>query len=371
MLIKTPSRATTFDQFIGIIVRAAGDMNAARMFARDAVALGADPQLMQAIETIPDPKGLTDHIGPQAMAARKQLFLQQKAAVAAGTTANSTWAGALVALHSLMTDWFASLRNTGALDALAEYARPMPTGLHFALTSATGAGHNVDETAWVPLTSFGFDAGTSTPTKALSLVVVPNDLLLFGGQLANAMIASELKAAASKAADSVVVSKLTTGLTPITSTGDPRHDLRKLVAAVEMGQDSRPMFLTGVNAAKQLALFGTADGPMLFPDLQLPSGGTIAGVPMLALDVLTNTGSPSTDSVILCDANQVGIDPGVIELDASKNCTLQMVDNPSGAANMVSMFQTSSTALRATRWFSLTRIRESAVAIVEGANYEP
>lgn len=260
------------------------------------------------------------------------------------------------------------------LDALAEGMMPLGSGIRWEVTTATGSGKSAAEAQWKPITKLGFGSGTTKAQKSLALVVVTNDMLRFGGALVDALITQEFRNSVSIASDQAVLATLTDGLTPITSSGDPREDLRKAFAEVPLGQASKPYIFAAPDALKQMALFGTADGPMLFPDISLPNGGTIAGVPTMAVDALHDfegLGSPAGDCLLVCDAAQLAGDPGVLDLKVSRDASIQMVDNASGtsAAQTVSMFQTSSNAMLAERWFVLSRIRQTAVAIVTGASY--
>ena len=69
-------------------------------------------------------------------------------------------------------------------------------------------------------------------------------------------------------------------------------------------------------------------------------------------------------------------DNGQIVIDASEEASIQMLDNPTNASTggttattMVSMFQTNSVALRATRFINWSKRRSFAVQYVKDAAY--
>jgi hypothetical protein len=307
---------------------------------------------------------------------------RKKAAIPIATTGDPVFASPLLALETLQRAWFASLRNESMLDAIAAGGMmPLPSGIIFAVTTAIGSGHGVLEAAWKPVTRHSFGTGITKAKKAMGLVVLSNDMLRFGGPLCDAVIKTEFRNAVSLAADEQVVAALVDGLTPISGGSDPRVDLRKMLAAVPTGQLSRLMLFAAPELLKQMSVFGTADGPCLFPDLTA-QGGSVQGIPTLPSDALTayaGFGSPASSCLVLVDCSQLAGDAGILEYTVSEEASIEMVDNFSptspedepAASNLVSMFQTSSTALLSERYFVISRAREAAVAVVSGANYDP
>src|SRR5207253_5446669 len=162
------------------------------------------------------------------------------------------------------------------------------------------------------------------------------------------------------------------------SSGDPRTDIATLLAAVPMGQTSRPMLFAAPNVVKALGIAGTPNGAPAFPDVLIPNGGSISGMDTLSVDVLHAYGADG-DIMLLVDASQCSGDSGDLVLDVSNETTLKMADDVDtvgspavpavGSANpftLTSMFQTNSTALRAERvWFSLAKMRTAACAAVK------
>jgi hypothetical protein len=74
--------------------------------------------------------------------------------------------------------------------------------------------------------------------------------------------------------------------------------------------------------------------------------------------------------MVLIDAAAIAADSDVVMVDVSTEATLQMDSQPSaGAQNQVSLFQTNSAALKATRWYGYELLRADGVAVATGVNY--
>lgn len=107
------------------------------------------------------------------------------------------------------------------------------------------------------------------------------------------------------------------------------------------------------------ALFArTTNGDRAFPDLKADNGdgdgGFLYGLPLYITEACELVGSPTSNIVGLISAQDIIVaSKPEVEILASKNASLQMSDAPSTSpANLVSMFQANSTALKATVWHS-------------------
>jgi hypothetical protein len=295
----------------------------------------------------------------------------QKAAVAAATTTDATWASPLVALGSLVNGFLESLRFTSLLDDLAVDMRPWQPGTKFAISSATAAGASSLDAVWKSVGKPEWDLDTVVPSKAHALVVVTNQLLF--SALAGNAIASELRRAVSVASDAVVVPILTHGLSSIPCSGDARSDFAAALDAMDLSADSRLHCYMPSKTLKQLCLRGEGhDGPATFPDLTF-SGGSISGMGILPVDALADQNDTATlgDAILIVDANQVVGFAGSLIPDVTTEADIWMDDTAGGKAgqSMVSLFQTSSTGLRLERWFSVNRPRAKSVSVISNAHY--
>jgi hypothetical protein len=296
-----------------------------------------------------------------------------KAAVAAGTTSDSAWAGPLIGFTDLVGDWFETLRNFSVVDALiAQGAKRISADVRFLLMTLAAAGGSLTEATWWPLSKMQIEGSRQGYVASLSAVVVSDAILRFSAETAHALLAGELGASVAGASNATAVTLLLDSITPSASSGDARTDLQTLFAAINLGSRSRPLLIAAPGVVKQLAFLGASDnGAPTFPDITVPTGGMISGVPLIAVDELHARGAAG-DMLFVVDCSQVACDAGVLTLDVSSQATLQMSDAPNQAAsNIVSMYQTNSIAIRSRRIFSLQRVRTSAVAAVKLAHYGP
>jgi HK97 family phage major capsid protein len=134
-----------------------------------------------------------------------------------------------------------------------------------------------------------------------------------------------------------------------------------------------------MNSTTALALsqFRNALGQREFDGITM-MGGTFEGMPVIVSQYVSGgTGSPAEDSLlILVNASDIYLaDDGQVVVDASREASLQMLDNPTNHSGtgtpttMVSMFQTNSIAIRAERFINWQRRRAAAVAYVSGVAY--
>ena len=308
----------------------------------------------------------------------------RKATIPVGTTFDAEYASPLIALTTLMQAYFRSLVNISMTDAIVARCMPVPPNTRVAVTTGTGTGNSAAEARWTPVTSLEFSAEQTAPSRALGLFVVSEDLLRRGGELATNFLGAEMSRAIVLATDSVTAGILVNGLTPISSSHNPRTDLRTALEAINLAQWSRPMVFVSPQMLSQMALLGgTSDqGPPMWPDLMLPSGGTLAGMPVAGIDALADyagAGSPASDVMLVVDAAQIAGSAGSMDLLASNDASLLMDSAPSvgspenepAAAQLVSMFQTDSVAFRGTRYFNIARARTTACAVVTGCSYGP
>jgi hypothetical protein len=297
-----------------------------------------------------------------------------KAAVPGGTTTDSTFAAPLVAYQMLADGYFASRRNIDVIDALASEWLQMPTFTRFALTTGIGTGGRaIEEMNWKPLTAFSFSGAITMPRKSAALVVLSNDLIRFKSVYASALMNQQLSVALANADALDVCSVLLNGISPIASSNDARADLAAALDAITLGQGSRPMIFTSPKVLKELAMIGEREGPPAFSDLVIPNGGSISGMPAMAVDALSNYSSYG-DVLLVVDAARLGGDAGTPQIKIATGGPIQMASDPTEsppetAAQMVDLFQTDATAIMLERFYSIVRPFADSVACISHAAY--
>ena len=133
------------------------------------------------------------------------------------------------------------------------------------------------------------------------------------------------------------------------------------------------VYLMDSTTALALSMMQNPLGQSEFPGLTL-NGGTFMGVPVIVSDYLpVDSGG---GMVVLLNASDIWLaDDGQVTIDASREASLQMLDNPTNNSatgtptTMVSMFQTNSTAFLAERFINWQRRRASAVSYLTDVNW--
>lgn len=291
-----------------------------------------------------------------------------RAAVNAGTTSDPNWAASLVEYGTMQQMFLESLRSISAFDVIFPSARRAPARASVTAVSIAITGSRIGEGKPKTVSRLSLTAAEAVPgQKQVALIVVSDALLRMASDAGAQLLNQELIRAVSAVTNLAFVEDMIDGITPVTSSGATAAsvlaDIGALLAQVPTGATSALFLLLSAETAKQIATLATNDGAQAFPAMT-PSGGTLCGVRVIVSDEVPD------GSIVLIDADQIVVDDGPITLDQATSATLQMDDAPAeGASNLVSLFQTDSIALRAERWASWKRLRQSAVAVVTGADY--
>lgn len=292
-----------------------------------------------------------------------------RSAVAAGTMADAAWAGDLAGYGIIAAGFIESLRSLSVFDRMFSDGaiRRIPLRTRLAVATSAIVGSEVGEGANIPVNSMAFAASGLDARKVQALIAVTNEVLDGTTSAGAALLANELRGGVASATDAAFLAGLVTSNTiTIAGSASPLADLGNLLDVVNTKGAGKPYLMVAPRTANRLATKATTGGEQAFPGMT-PNGGEIAGVPVLVSDQ-----APAPDSsghgAILIDGSAIVGDSDTVAVDASENAALQLASNPaSGAQQLVSMFQTNSTALLATRWFGFELIRDSGVAVLSGA----
>ncbi len=310
-----------------------------------------------------------------------------KAAVAAGTTTDPTWAGALVEYNTFAGDFVEFLRPQTILGRFGQGGIPslfqVPFNVRIPGQTSGGEAYWVGEGQPKPLTKFDFATSTLGFAKVANIAVLTEELVRFSSPSADLLVRNALASAIiarldvdfidpNKAAGAGGVSpaSITNGLTPIPSTGDPDADIDALFAAFIAANLSpaNGVFITSATTALALSRRRNPLGQREYPEITL-TGGTLAGLPVIVSQY-------AGDLLILVNASDIYLaDDGQVVVDASREASLQMADDPANsssaptAAQLVSLWQTNSIGIRAERFVNWSKRRPEAVAYVNGVDY--
>ena len=318
-----------------------------------------------------------------------------KAAVAAGTTTDATWAGPFVEYQTLTSEFIDYLRpktiigqfGVGNVPAL----NSVPFNCRIQEQTSPGSGYWVGEGAPKPLTSFDFTSRTFGFNKVANIAVLTDELMRFSNPSADVKVREALANAlrarldidfidpAKAAVAGVSPASITNAGTPITSAGTGvdgvRADLEALMAAFTAANLTPNAVIMSPGNALALAFMV---GPLGQPAFETMSstGGSIRGIPVVVSNYVGDVGDSSGSPIIMLATEEVYLaDDGVVTIDASREASLEMLDNPTNnsatgtATSLVSMFQTNSVALKAERTINWAVRRPAGVQYIESAAY--
>lgn len=322
-----------------------------------------------------------------------RLHAHLKAAVAAGTTTDATWAGNLVYSENLVSEFIEFLRPQTILGKFGQGGipslRPVPFNIRLAGISAGANGYWVGQGAPKPLTRFSTNTNTLGFAKIAAICVLTDELIRFSSPSADLLARDELAKAVRERSDidfidpakavsaGVSPASVTNGVTPVTSSGTDAAALRADLASLWdtfLGANLSPadaVYVMSARTALRISLMQNPLGQAEFPGMGM-NGGTLLGVPVIVSEYVP--GDSSGGLIVLIKASDILLaDDGQVTIDASNEASLQMDDAPTNppvsATVLVSMFQMNMTALRAERYINWGKARANSVAYIQGANY--
>lgn len=325
--------------------------------------------------------------------------LVTKATVVAGSSAAGNWAEDLAGDETnVYADFAEFLRPMTILGKFGVNGVPSLRRVPFRtpLIGQTGGGaaYWVGEGAPKPLTALDFARTTLDELKVATISVVTEELIRKSSPSADLILRDALAAAVAERIDidfinpakaasaGVSPASITNGVTPISATGtgdadDIRADIRALMATFIEANNAPTSGVWIMSSANALALSLMVNplGQPEFPGINM-NGGTFSGLPVIVSEYVptVTAGSPAatTGYVALVNAQDIYFaDEGGVQVDVSREASLQMLDNPTNssatgtATTMVSMWQTNSVAFRAERILNWSKRRASAVALLE------
>lgn len=311
-----------------------------------------------------------------------------KADVSAGTTLNSTWAAPLVQYQDFAGDFVEYLRPRTIIGQFGNGSIPslnrIPFNVRIPAQTSGGTAYWVGEGAPKPVTKYDFDTDELRWAKCAAIAVLTEELIRFSNPSAERLVRDSLGETviakldtdfinpAKTAVSNVSPASITNGANTVASSGTDaqavRCDLQALWAFFIAANNAprNAVYIMNSTVALAVSLMQNPLGQSEFPGLTL-NGGTFMGVPTIVSDYVP------AGVVALVNASDIWLaDDGQVTIDASREASLQMLDNPTNnsatptATSMVSMFQTNSVALRAERYINWARRRASGVAYLTG-----
>ena len=305
-----------------------------------------------------------------------------KAAVAAGTTTDSTWAGPLVVTQPL-NEFLEMLRPRTLLGRIPGL-RQVPFNVSVPAQTTGGTYGWVGQNKPKPVTKADF-ATVSVPfAKAAGIIVLSEELVKLSSPSAEALVREEMIAGMGQFLDvqfndpavavaaNVSPASITNGASTAAASGTTaaaaKADLAASIAvftAAGIPLEGSVWLMSDSNAFG-LAVSLNALGQPLFPGMTA-QGGTLFGMPV----VVSNNVSTR---VILVHAPSILVaDEGGVRIDVSREATVQMDSAPTDTVDAttvyVSLWQRNLVGLRAERMITWIRARTAAVRYITACAY--
>jgi HK97 family phage major capsid protein/HK97 family phage prohead protease len=304
-----------------------------------------------------------------------EVELVLKAAVAAGTTTDATWAGPLAPIKPLTNEFMEYLRPATILGKIPGFMK-VPFNVSVASQTAGGTYAWVGQGAPKPVGKLAFATVTLGITKCAGIIVITEELARNSSPDAEDVIRRDMVAGIAQFLDTEFIDptkaavagvspgSVTNGVTPVTTAGptpaNARTDVQALANAMTVANISTAGAVLILSETNALALSSglNALGQPLFPGMA-QDGGTILGYKAI-------TSQAAGTTVALVQPQQIlYADDGGVTIDVSREASLQMdsaPDNPVLATTILtSLWQMNYVGIRAERFINWKKGRAGVV----------
>ena len=267
-------------------------------------------------------------------------------------------------------------------DSMLPSTLRLPTAItNVRVQTAALQGATVSEGTGKSLFLLNFTGALTERFKSVAMLVLSNELLNASPDQAITLIERELGRGVIAALDRSFIGLLVDGIAPISTSGTAAtnvlDDISEALANMGLHSGSRLFLITSPTTASRLAFMpdGAAAGSRAFPSLSV-RGGDLGGVTVLPTDQLPG-GSPGV-AAVLVDASRIAAWSEGIGLSRATHASLEMSDSPimtvggvgspdaPTSTQQVSLWQTNCSAIRGERWWSASRLVDTAVVVIEG-----
>lgn len=322
-----------------------------------------------------------------------QVAALLKTAVAGGTTIDSGWASQLVHPTDLIGEFVELLRPMTIIGKLKGMTN-VPFNVRMSGQDSGSSAQWVGQGKPIPVSKMNTIEVTLGMAKVAGMVVLTKELMNSSAPSAEMLVRNDMMATIATFSDvqfvdpnvaavsNVSPASITNGLTALVPTGTTaahlRADVQTLFGTFIAANDDPTTcaWIMDPVTALAISLMQNALGQPEFPNITM-FGGTFFGLPVVVSNSANIAGSPNSGHLLILvkQSDILFADEGGIEIDASQEASIQMLDNPTNASSdgtattMVSMFQTNSVALRAIRAINWKKRRSTAVAYIKEAQY--
>jgi ATP-dependent protease ClpP protease subunit len=318
----------------------------------------------------------------------------QMTAIEGGDTTTSGWASEWVYNQNLVGEFIDLLRPMTVIGKLGGLRR-VPFNVRVSGADSGSTSYWVGQGKAIPVSKMNAIEVTLGIAKAAGLVVLTEELVRSSDPSAEMKVRDDLLGSITEfldrqfldpsvaAVSNVSPASITNGVTDLTPTGTDlaslRADIQTLFRSfINVNDDpTTATWIMDTGQALAISMMQNALGQNEFPGLTI-NGGTFAGLPVVVSNSANVAGSPDSGRmIILAKQSDIMLAEGGLEIDASREASVEMSDVPTGDAaagtagttSLVSMFQSKSVAVRATRFVNWKKKRSTAVAYIGHAAY--
>lgn len=314
-----------------------------------------------------------------------------KAAVAAGTTTSADFTSLIE--PQMMTSEFIDLLRPETIVGKLSQVRIVPSNIKIPRATTGTSASWIGEGKPAPVTNAAFSDLEVGAHKLGGICVFTEDLLRRSEPAAENLVRTDLIATVANAVDVAFIDQANAGIPGVkpasianaaataATTGATADKVRLDVKAAKKAAISANQSLASgvwimhpVTALSLESMVNAATSVREFPLINAVSGGYFEGLP-----VVLSTNVPGTDlagyDVILAVQQEILVAEGGLSIDASREASLEMDSAPAHdsstptAAQLVSLWQTGSVAIKAIRGITWTRRRPTAVYRISAAKY--
>jgi len=307
-----------------------------------------------------------------------EVSLYLKAAVAAGTTTDATWASPLIN-QNISNDFIELLRPATILGKIPGL-RMVPFNTKVPSQTAGGTYGWVGEAKPKPVTKLAFSSTSLGITKVAGIIVLTEELVRLSNPSAEALVRADMIAGIAQFLDSQFIdpavaavagvnpASITNGAPTAAATTSPLADIMGLIshfASNNIAVGGVTFIMSAANALS-LSFRTNLDGSPQFPGIGI-DGGSYRGLTFITSQ------AAGTNVIALQPSLILYADDGGVTIDASREASLQMDSAPASPADattvFVSLWQTNTVGLRAERFINWNKASANAVKYLTAAAY--
>lgn len=321
-----------------------------------------------------------------------EVSLALKTAVAAGTTAHSTWAGPLVYAENLSSEFVNYIRPMTIMGKMTGL-RQVPFNIRYPIQDGGSTVGWVGQGLGKPVSALSFTSGTLGFAKAAGIVVITQELARFSSPAAEMVVRDDLAAQMTYFLDQQFIdpgiaavanvnpASILNGASNVRQAAAVWSSMANVLtdvyafmatfAAQDISLEGAYWVMTPDTALRLSLLLTTGGENFAFPNVTI-NGGSFLGIPVIVSNSVPHSTSAGAIVALIKPSEVFVADDGQIAIDVSTEASLLMDSAPTTqtsatptGSSVVSMFQTNSIAIRAERVINWSRRRTYGVGYID------